>query len=54
MEEIKSAVARRDKAYLKKMMRNWHEMRPYVDIWTVVDKDARDRQIEHGYIGGQG
>ena len=41
MEEIKSAVARRDKAYLKKMMRNWHEMRPYVDIWTVVDKDGR-------------
>ncbi len=41
MEEIKSAVARRDKPYLKKMMRNWHEMRPYVDIWSIVDKDGR-------------
>jgi len=37
MEEIRGAVARREKAYLKAMMLRWKQMRPYVDVWTVVD-----------------
>ncbi|MBI5970271.1 MAG: response regulator [Deltaproteobacteria bacterium] len=41
MEEIKAAVARRDKAYLKAMMLRWKQMRPYVDVWTVVDGSGR-------------
>ncbi len=40
MEDIKAAVARRDKAYLKKMMSTWKRMRPYVDVWCVVDGDG--------------
>ncbi|MDP2688524.1 MAG: hypothetical protein Q8P48_00290, partial [Deltaproteobacteria bacterium] len=32
MEEIKSAVARRDRPYLKRMMIRWKQMRPYVDL----------------------
>ncbi|MFQ5735458.1 MAG: ATP-binding protein [Thermodesulfobacteriota bacterium] len=37
MEEIKDAVARGDKSYLKHMMVRWKQMRPYVDIWAVTD-----------------
>ncbi|MBI5826427.1 MAG: HAMP domain-containing protein [Deltaproteobacteria bacterium] len=40
MEDIKGAVARRDKTYLKKMMSTWKRMRPYVDVWYVVDGDG--------------
>ncbi|MBI5492748.1 MAG: response regulator [Deltaproteobacteria bacterium] len=37
-EEIKNAVIRRDRAYLRQMMTKWKQMRPYVDIWAVVDE----------------
>lgn len=40
-DEIKRAVARSDRAYLKKVLRDWKEKRPYVDIWTVVDPRSR-------------
>ncbi|MBI5236854.1 MAG: response regulator [Deltaproteobacteria bacterium] len=39
--EIKKAVARSDRNYLKKVLRDWKEKRPYVDIWTVVDSRSR-------------
>ncbi|MCR4288299.1 MAG: cache domain-containing protein, partial [Deltaproteobacteria bacterium] len=39
--EIKNAVARSDRNYLKKVLRDWKEKRPYVDIWTVVDPRSR-------------
>ncbi|OGQ55711.1 MAG: hypothetical protein A3J24_05030 [Deltaproteobacteria bacterium RIFCSPLOWO2_02_FULL_53_8] len=41
MKDIKQAAVRKDKAYLKEMLLDWHQMRPYVDIWTVVDADGR-------------
>jgi len=40
MEEIKGAIARRDKAYLERMMARWNQMRPYVDIWAVTDENG--------------
>lgn len=41
MKEMQSAVARKDKAYLKTVLLQWHQMRPYVDIWSVVDAQGR-------------
>ncbi|MEK7772801.1 MAG: cache domain-containing protein, partial [Deltaproteobacteria bacterium] len=41
MEDIRRAVARRDKAYLRKMMTVWKRMRPYVDVWYVLDGNGR-------------
>lgn len=41
MKELKQAAARKDKAYLKEMLMEWHQMRPYVDIWSVVDTNGR-------------
>lgn len=43
MEEIRSAVRRGDKQYLRRMILAWKEMRPYVDIWIITD--ARGRVI---------
>ncbi len=52
MEEIKGAVARRDKAYLKAMMLRWKQMRPYVDVWTVVDASgAAVARLNTDYAG---
>src|SRR3989338_705534 len=39
--EIKDAVVRFDRTYLKKVLRDWKEKRPYVDIWTIVDPGSR-------------
>jgi signal transduction histidine kinase len=41
MEEIKKAVARGDAEYLRKVMTQWRQMRPYVDIWAVTDGNGR-------------
>lgn len=41
MEEIKKAVAKGDAEYLRKVMTQWSQMRPYVDIWAVTDGDGR-------------
>ncbi|MBI2400898.1 MAG: methyl-accepting chemotaxis protein, partial [Deltaproteobacteria bacterium] len=41
MEEIKKAVARNDAEYLRKVMIQWSQMRPYVDIWAVTDGSGR-------------
>ncbi|MBI2412590.1 MAG: response regulator [Deltaproteobacteria bacterium] len=41
MEEIRSAVRRGDKQYLRRMVLAWKEMRPYVDIWIVTDTRGR-------------
>ncbi|MBI5642060.1 MAG: response regulator [Deltaproteobacteria bacterium] len=41
MEEIKRAISRGDKQYLRKMITRWKEMRPYVDIWIIVDENER-------------
>ncbi len=40
MEEIRGAIETHDKAYLKKMMTRWKQMRPYVDIWIVTDENG--------------
>ncbi|MBI5561882.1 MAG: response regulator [Deltaproteobacteria bacterium] len=37
MKEIKAAVASRDRRYLKEALLQWHQMRPYVDVWMFVD-----------------
>ncbi|MBI1910547.1 MAG: response regulator [Deltaproteobacteria bacterium] len=41
MEEIKNAVDRRDAKYLRKMMTAWKQMRPYVDIWAIIDENGK-------------
>ncbi|OGP12447.1 MAG: hypothetical protein A2052_00710 [Deltaproteobacteria bacterium GWA2_54_12] len=41
MEEIKKAVAKGDAEYLRKVMTQWSQMRPYVDIWAVTDGNGR-------------
>jgi|GEM_PF-1555077 len=41
MEEIKKAVARGDVEYLRKVMTQWSQMRPYVDIWAITDGSGR-------------
>jgi len=43
MEEIRNAVDSGDAGYLRKVMTQWRQMRPYVDIWAVTD--ARGRVI---------
>lgn len=40
-EDVRQAVRKKDKVQLKKMMMQWKLRRPYVDIWTIVDKDSR-------------
>ncbi|MBI5344659.1 MAG: cache domain-containing protein, partial [Deltaproteobacteria bacterium] len=40
-DDIKTAVGRADRAYLGKTMARWKEGRPYVDIWTIVDKSGK-------------
>ncbi len=40
-DEIKQAVERLDKTYLKNMMIRWKHMRPYVELWAVVDERGR-------------
>ncbi|OGQ44647.1 MAG: hypothetical protein A2W63_02025 [Deltaproteobacteria bacterium RIFCSPLOWO2_02_44_9] len=39
--DIKKGVRLKDKKYLEKMMLQWKEKRPYVNIWTIVDKEGR-------------
>ncbi|MBI5886642.1 MAG: response regulator [Deltaproteobacteria bacterium] len=41
MKEIKQAAIRRDKRYFKEVLLQWHQMRPYVDVWMVVDAGGR-------------
>jgi nitrogen fixation/metabolism regulation signal transduction histidine kinase len=41
MEEIKKAVVRGDAEYLRKVMTQWRQMRPYVDIWAITDGNGR-------------
>ena len=41
MEEIKKAVSRGDAEYLRKVMTQWRQMRPYVDIWAITDANGR-------------
>jgi len=41
MKAIKQAAIRRDKRYFKEVLLQWHQMRPYVDIWMVVDANGR-------------
>jgi signal transduction histidine kinase/CheY-like chemotaxis protein/HAMP domain-containing protein len=41
MEEIKKAVDRGDAEYLRKVMTQWSQMRPYVDIWAITDGNGR-------------
>ncbi|MBI4950351.1 MAG: cache domain-containing protein, partial [Deltaproteobacteria bacterium] len=41
MEEIRSAVERGDKQYLRRVILTWKEMRPYVDVWIVTDTRGR-------------
>lgn len=41
MKEIKNAVKRGDRKYLKEMMVRWKQQRPYVDVWTIIDADKR-------------
>ncbi len=41
MDEIKRAVERRDRTYLRNMMMRWKHMRPYVGLWAVVDEKGR-------------
>lgn len=52
MEEIRQAVKKRDKDYLKKMMARWKQMRTYVDIWAVTDeKGAVIARLNSDYAG---
>jgi len=41
MEEIRSAVERGDKQYLRRVILTWKEMRPYVDVWIITDTRGR-------------
>jgi PAS domain S-box-containing protein len=41
MDEIRRAFERSDRAYLKDMLSRWRQVRPYVDIWILVDGGGR-------------
>src|SRR5574337_1977255 len=38
---IKDAIVKKDRAFLRSQLSLWKKHRPYVDLWTIVDKDAR-------------
>jgi len=40
-DEIKHAVESGDRTYLRNMMIRWKHMRPYVELWAVVDAKGR-------------
>ncbi|MBI5809685.1 MAG: cache domain-containing protein, partial [Deltaproteobacteria bacterium] len=40
-EDIKRAIGRADRPFLGRTMARWKEGRPYVDIWTIVDKSGK-------------
>lgn len=40
-DEIMKAVASGNSEYLRKVMTQWRQMRPYVDIWAVTDSKGR-------------
>lgn len=54
MEEIKKAVVRKDAEYLRKVMTQWGQMRPYVDIWAITDESGRViARINSQFVGDE-
>jgi len=40
-ESVERAILERDKAFLREKMQYWKGKRPYVDLWTIVDREGR-------------
>ncbi len=40
-EVTKGAILKNDKTFLRDKMKLWKSNRPYVDLWTIVDKEGR-------------
>lgn len=38
---IKRAIKQKDKTYLRGQLKAWKKYRPHVDLWAIVDKDAK-------------